>query len=93
MSAATFTESSGRDVEPSLAELGLRSAFLSLRSQITYCKLIDRADYLEVAPFAIRPGMQVGVAPMGFADGLAFLNCGAALVRGRRAPDSRQPLA
>ena len=73
-------------VEPSLAELGLRSAFLSLRSRITYCKLIDRSDYLDVAPFAIHPGMQVGVAPMGFADGLAFLNCGAALVRGRRAP-------
>jgi alanine racemase len=73
-------------VEPSLAELGLRSAFVSLRSRITHCKHIGRDSYLEVGPFAIRPGMQVGVVPMGFADGLAFLNCGAALVRGLRAP-------
>lgn len=72
--------------EPSLAELGLRSAFVSLRSQITYCKRVERADYQDMAPFAIRPGMQVGVVPMGFADGLALLNCGAALVRGVRAP-------
>ena len=28
----------------------------------------------------------VGVVPLGFADGLAFLTCGAALVRGVRAP-------
>jgi alanine racemase len=73
-------------VEPSLAELGLWPAFVSLRSRITHCKHIRRDSYLEVAPFAIRPGMKVGVVPMGFADGLAFLNCGAALVRGLRAP-------
>ena len=72
--------------EPGLAELGLRPAFVSLRSQITYCKRVERADYQDMAPFAIRPGMQVGVVPMGFADGLALLNCGAALVRGVRAP-------
>jgi alanine racemase len=72
--------------EPSLAELGLRPAFVSLRSRITYCKRVERAQYQDMAPFAIRPGMQVGVAPIGFADGLALLNCGAALVRGVRAP-------
>jgi alanine racemase len=72
--------------EPSLDELGLRPAFVSLRSQITHCKHIARDRYLDAAPFAIRPGMQVGVVPLGFADGLAFLNCGAALVRGLRAP-------
>ena len=72
--------------EPSLAQLGLRPAFVSLRSQITYCKPIERADYQDMAPFTVRPGMRVGVVPMGFADGLALLNCGAALVRGVRAP-------
>jgi alanine racemase len=72
--------------EPSLAELGLRPAFVSLRSQITSCKRVERADYQDMAPFTIRPGMRVGVVPMGFADGLALLNCGAALVRGVRAP-------
>lgn len=72
--------------EPSLAELDLRPAFVSLRSQITYCKQVERADYEDMAPFATRPGMRVGVVPIGFADGLALLNCGAALVRGARAP-------
>jgi alanine racemase len=72
--------------EPGLAELGLRPAFVSLRSRITHCKRIDRTGYPGAAPFAVRPGMQVGVVPMGFADGLAFLTCGAALVRGVRAP-------
>jgi alanine racemase len=72
--------------EPGLAELGLRPAFVSLRSRITHCKRIDRGDYLDATPFAVRPGMQVGVVPMGFADGLAFLTCGAALVHGARAP-------
>jgi alanine racemase len=75
-----------RTGEPGLAELGLRPAFVSLRSRITHCKRIDRGEYLGSAPFAVRPGMQVGVVPMGFADGLAFLTCGAALVRGVRAP-------
>ena len=73
-------------VEPSLAELDLRPAFLALRSHITHCKDIDRSDYIDQAAFGVRPGMRVGVAPIGFADGLAFLNCGEALVRGQRAP-------
>lgn len=72
--------------EPGLAEIGLRPAFVSLRSRITHCKRIDRGDYLDATPFAVRPGMLVGVVPMGFADGLAFLTCGTALVRGVRAP-------
>jgi len=72
--------------EPGLAELGLRPAFGSLRSRIAHCKRIDRSDYLDAAPFAVHAGMQVGVVPMGFADGLAFLTCGAALVHGVRAP-------
>jgi alanine racemase len=72
--------------EPSLAHLGLRAAFVSLRSQITHCKEVERTQYLDMMPFAVGPGMRVGVVPMGFADGLALLTCGAALVRGRRAP-------
>jgi alanine racemase len=73
-------------VEPSLAELGLRPALLSLWSRITHCKRIRRSSYLDMVPFPIRADMRVGVVPMGFADGLSFLNCGAALVRGQRAP-------
>ncbi len=72
--------------EPGLAELGLRSAFVALRSRIGFCKRPDRTRYLDLAPFSIRPGMVVAVVPIGFADGLALLNCGEALVRGRRVP-------
>jgi alanine racemase len=72
--------------EPSLSELGLRSAFVALRSRIGFCKRPDRTAYVDIAPFSIRPGMVVAVVPIGFADGLALLNCGEALVRGRRVP-------
>jgi alanine racemase len=73
-------------VEPSLADLGLRPAFRSLRSRLTQCKDIHRSEHAGEAPYPVRPGMRVGVAPIGFADGLAFLHCGEALVRGQRAP-------
>lgn len=72
--------------EPSLAELGLRSAFVALRSRIGFCKRPDRTAYLDLAPFSMRTGMVVAVVPIGFADGMALLNCGEALVRGRRVP-------
>jgi alanine racemase len=72
--------------EPSLAELGLRSAFVALRSRIGFCKRPDRTAYLDLAPISIRPGMVVAVVPIGFADGMSLLNCGEALVRGRRVP-------
>src|SRR6202041_2414489 len=41
---------------------------------------------ISYAVFCLKKKKQVGVVPMGFADGLALLNCGAALVRGVRAP-------
>lgn len=64
--------------------LQLRNAFAGLRSRLIQCKSVSRSDYLEEAPFEVRPGMRIGIAPMGYADGLESLNCGVALVRGRR---------
>lgn len=64
----------------------IRNAFRSLRSRLVQVKPIRRTEYVAEAPFQIRPGMQMGIVPMGYADGLDWLNCGFALVRGRRAP-------
>jgi alanine racemase len=64
----------------------IRNAFSGLRSRLIHCKSIARTEHLLEAPFRIRPGMRMGIAPMGYADGLETLNCGVALVRGRRVP-------
>ncbi|MFI5259333.1 MAG: alanine racemase [Candidatus Limnocylindrales bacterium] len=66
--------------------MNIRNAFRSLRSRLIQCRPVARTAHLGEAPFAIRPGMRMGIAPIGFADGLDFLNCGVALVRGCRAP-------
>ena len=64
----------------------IRSAFKSLRSRLIQCRQVHRTEYLREAPFPIRSGMRIGIAPIGYADGLDSLNCGFALVRGCRAP-------
>lgn len=69
---------------PRASDLGLRCAFASLSSRITMIKDIQRTKFLDLAPFPLRHGLRVGVAPIGIADGLAGLGCREALVRGRR---------
>jgi alanine racemase len=69
---------------PRASELGLRSAFVSLSSRITHIKDVHRTEYLDSAPVPLRPGLRIGIVPMGIADGLAGLGCREALVRGRR---------
>jgi alanine racemase len=64
----------------------IRSAFGSLRSRLIQVKEIVRHEHVDDAPIPIRPGMRIGIAPIGYADGIESLNCGYALVRGRRAP-------
>ncbi|HEY6057980.1 MAG TPA: alanine racemase [Candidatus Limnocylindrales bacterium] len=66
--------------------MAIRNAFRSLRSRLLQVKPISRTMHLAEAPFPIRPGMRMGIACIGYADGLDFLNCGYALVGGRRAP-------
>ena len=64
----------------------IRNAFAALRSRLVQVKSLARTEYLAQAPFPVRPGMRIGIAPMGYADGLESLNCGVALVRGHRVP-------
>jgi alanine racemase len=64
----------------------IRCAFGALRSRLIQVKDIVRHEHLAEAPIPIRPGMRIGIAPIGYADGIESLNCGYALVRGRRVP-------
>jgi alanine racemase len=62
-----------------------RQAFAKLTSRLIHVRQLDRREFLEQAPFRVRPGMRIGVMPIGSADGMAQLHCGEVLVRGRRA--------
>ena len=73
------------------SQLGLRTALISLTSRLVHCKTIERGDLPESVLSQFRPGMRIGVAPIGFADGLASWTCGSALVRGRRVPLIGEP--
>jgi alanine racemase len=75
-----------RSDRDSTGPMRIRNAFKSVRSRLIQCKAITRTEYLSEAPFPIRPGMRMGIVPMGYGDGLDSLNCGYALVRGRRVP-------
>jgi alanine racemase len=63
-----------------------RQAFKTLSSRLIHVRTLERSAFLKEAQFPIRPGMRLGVMPIGAADGMAQLHCGEVLVRGRRAP-------
>jgi alanine racemase len=62
-----------------------RQPFRRLTSRLIHVRELDRSEFLGQAPFPVRPGMRLGVMPIGSADGLGQLHCGEVLVRGRRA--------
>jgi alanine racemase len=62
-----------------------RQAFRRLSSRLIHVRVLERAAFFEAAPFPLRPGLRMGVMPIGSADGAAQLHGGEALVRGRRA--------
>jgi alanine racemase len=68
------------------AAAGLRPAFRALTSRLIQVKRFRRTEFPHLAPLPLREGMRVGVIPMGFLDGLRFVNGGHVLVRGRPAP-------
>jgi alanine racemase len=61
-----------------------RQAFRALSSRLIHIRVLERSEFMNEAPFPIRPGMRIGVIPIGAADGMAQLHCGEVLVRGRR---------
>ena len=62
-----------------------RQAFAKLTSHLIHVRKLERSEFLAQAPFPMRPGIRLGVMPIGSADGMAQLHCGEVLVRGRRA--------
>jgi alanine racemase len=62
-----------------------RQAFAKLTSRLIHVRTLERSEFLAQAPFPMRPGIRLGVIPIGSADGMAQLHCGEVLVRGRRA--------
>jgi alanine racemase len=61
-----------------------RQAFAKLTSRLIHVRTLERREFLAQAPFQTRPGIRLGVIPIGSADGMAQLHCGEALVHGRR---------
>jgi len=66
--------------------LDLRPALRALKSRLVQVKTLHRAAFIDQAPFAIQPGMSIGVFPFGISDGMPLVNCGRVLVNGRRVP-------
>jgi alanine racemase len=62
-----------------------RRAFVAVKSRIVQCKHVARTEFLEQAPFPVRPRMRIAILPIGRADGLRSFTCGQVLVRGSRA--------
>jgi alanine racemase len=45
---------------------------------------VRRTEFIDLAPFPVRPGMRVGVLPIGVVDGMLSLHCGTVLINGAR---------
>jgi alanine racemase len=65
---------------------GLRPALRSLTSRIIHIKTIKRLEYQEQSPVPLRPGMRIGVIPIGRGDGLRSLTAGHVRIRNNLVP-------
>ena len=48
-----------------------RQAFAKLTSRLIHVRTLERSEFLAQAPFPMRPGIRLGVMPIGSADGMA----------------------
>jgi alanine racemase len=71
---------------PGLDNLDLRPAFVALATSLIQVKRVQREAFHEFAPFPLRPGMRIGIVPIGRIDGMHAFSCGQVLVRGTRVP-------
>ncbi len=79
--ASLFSSLSGRPAQ----------AFAQLRTNLVAVRTVERSEHLDQAPFAMHPGMRIGVLPIGLADGVHHVHAGSVLVGGRRAPMVGKP--
>jgi alanine racemase len=73
---------------PSLAlkDAQFQPAFRSLTSRLVQVKPVVRSDFADRLRFTVRPGLRMGIFPMGRSDGIESLLFEYVLIRGRRAP-------
>lgn len=69
---------------PGKVPMDLRPAFHALKSQLIQVKGVSRSEFRSQVPFGLRENMRLGVIPIGLTDGMAVLNCGQVLVKGKR---------
>lgn len=65
---------------------GPEQAFAGLSTKLLAVREVERTEFMEQAPFDMRPGMRIGVLPIGYSDGVHHVHAGSVLVRGRRMP-------
>lgn len=66
-------------------DFGVRPVLHSITSRLVQVKPVSPPQHPEQAPFTWRPGLRIGVLPLGTRDGLPRFNAGRVLVRGRPA--------
>jgi len=74
------------DTEGDTGQMQIRQAFAGLRSRLVHCRDVRDQELTSVSPFPIHARMRIGIAPIGYSDGIDALHCGMALVRGQRVP-------
>jgi alanine racemase len=72
----------GRSYRPA----GLRPALRSLTSRIIHIKTITRPEFQDQSPVPLRPGLRIGIIPIGRGDGLRSLTAGRVRVRDHLVP-------
>jgi len=70
---------------------GPAQAFAQLSTRLLTVRTVERSEYLQQAAFDMRPGMRIGVLPIGYSDGVHRVHAGSVLVRGHRAPIVGRP--
>ncbi len=78
----------GLDAAGKRAQGKFRPAFVALKTRILIRKILAMPPMGVAPPFPVRPGMSIGILPIGWGDGLPrrLPEGASALVRGKRAP-------
>jgi alanine racemase len=74
-----------------LGSCRFRPAFRRLSSRLVQVKPVVRPAFADLAPFPVREGLRMGIAPIGRSDGMEALAADHVLVGGRRAPILMRP--
>ena len=71
---------------PRTVDVELHPALHALKSRLIHTRKLDRKEFVEMMSFPVREDMRFGVIPIGLRDGMASINGGRVLLRGRSVP-------